>query len=361
MAGGHPLLRLVAGLALCTGMAACNLDGPGGGALKPLPEDAAFLFVSNAGVGGNRREIFAADATGSNVTRITRSSFHHHIIGISRDRRYIIATRSTVDVNGDGKLDDDDSEKKSIWLLDFKNLTETRLTSENDLAEGQSICPAGERIVFWMLRDGEQQSDIYTMRIDGTDLVNLTNTPGPAHNAYDPVWSSDGGRIAFSRFHSDTARVTLNVMNSDGSDEQMIFDPEDAVATQLFPAGAYDPAWSPDDRQITFVMAVGFTAPGENLQAGVWNVFTIPSDGTGTPSNLSEAGNHSNRAEYLPSFSPDGGSILYSSRYHDPGDPENAHIDIFVMDSGTGRITSRITSTGLASHDMFAVWLPPEL
>lgn len=227
-------------------------------------------------------------------------------------------------------------------------------------AEGKSISPDGEWVVFWMLRDGDLQSDIYKIRIDGTDLVNLTNTSGPGQNAYDPAWSSDGSRIAFNRYHSDPACVSLNVMNADGSAEQLIFDPEGGVATPLFPAGAYDPAWSPDDQWLAFDMAVRFTGTGKNLYAGVWNIFAISSDGSGVALNLSEAGSHADRAEYRPSFSPDGESILFSSRYHDPADAENAHLDIFVMNAITGAITSRVTDTGLASHDMFAVWVPPE-
>ena len=128
--------------------------------LTPLPEDAAFLFVSNRGVGGNRREIFAMNAAGGNVTRITESPYHHHVIGISRDRRHIVATRSTVDLDGDGALDDADSGKKSVWVLDLQEKREMRLTSEMDLAEGKSFSPDGEWVVFWMQRDGDVQSDI---------------------------------------------------------------------------------------------------------------------------------------------------------------------------------------------------------
>jgi len=326
--------------------------------LTPLPRDAAFLFVSNRGVEGDRREIFAMNAAGGNVTRITDSPYHHHLIGISRDRRHIVATRSTVDLDGDGRLDDADSGKKSVWVLDLQEKKEMRLTSEMDLAEGKSISPDGEWVVFWMQRDGDVQSDIYKIRIDGTGLVNLTDTPWPSWNEYDPAWSSDGSRIVFNRFDPATSRVALYTMGADGGDERMVYDPREGVATPLFPKGAYDPAWSPDDQWIAFVKSVRFTGEGENLKAGIWNVFRIPADGRGSPLNLSEAGGHADGAEYLPSFSPDGGSIVFSSRFHDPSHPGSAHLDIFVMDAASGAITTRLTQTGLSAHDMFAVWVP---
>ena len=49
------------------------------------------------------------------------------------------------------------------------------------------------RIAFVTDRDGNDE--IYLMRVDGSDLVNLTNDPS---NDVDPAWSPEGDKIAFA-------------------------------------------------------------------------------------------------------------------------------------------------------------------
>lgn len=297
------------------------------------------------------------NASGGNVTRITNSGYHHHIFGISPNKRYIVASRTTEDMNGDGKINDSDASQKSVQLLDLQTKIELQLSPTGTVAEGRTFSPDGEWVAFWMLAEGESQSDIYIIGINGTGLTNLSNTLGVEQNEYDPAWSNDGTRIAYNKYNTSTGRMTLNVMNSDGSNQQVIFDSTEGADTPLFPKGAYDPSWSPDDEWITFDKATQFTGDGENLTAGVWHIYKIASDGSGSAIDMSEAGSHDNRAEYLPSFSPDGSQIVYSSRYYDSADLENAHIDIFVMDATTGEVESRLTDTGLTAYDMFSKWI----
>src|SRR5215210_3639491 len=75
-------------------------------------------------------------------------------------------------------------------------------------------------------------SDIYTMKADGSGQINLTNTGG----TYEcPTWSPDGSRIAYGR----GSRVWI--MNADGSNK-----------TQITNDVANCPSWSPDGSKIAF-------------------------------------------------------------------------------------------------------------
>ena len=57
--------------------------------------------------------------------------------------------------------------------------------------------------------------DIYVMNADGTDVVNITKD---GVGSYEPAWSPDGTKIAFSRRSSDRRSVHIYVVNADGTD-----------------------------------------------------------------------------------------------------------------------------------------------
>jgi Tol biopolymer transport system component len=98
--------------------------------------------------------------------------------------------------------------------------------------------PDGTRITFTSSRPGIH-SNIYTMRADGTDIIQLTNTPYP-NNSFSSVYSPAGSRIAFSsdRRYSDLCCLDLFVMDADGSHQHML---------HLSLQGIVDVAWGPAD------------------------------------------------------------------------------------------------------------------
>jgi len=77
------------------------------------------------------------------------------------------------------------------------------LSSPSFSAVEPAFSPDGERLVFVAIEHGSRQSescDLWSVRIDGTDLVRLTNTPEPE---YGPAWSGIGregetGRVFFT-------------------------------------------------------------------------------------------------------------------------------------------------------------------
>lgn len=314
--------------------------------LQPLPSSAEILFVSNLDTGDRTKEIYSMDANGGNITRITFTGDHHRILGIDRTKRYIAVTRIDKDTNPPSGLGDED--RKSLWILDLETREEKQLTNPNNNAEGDSFSPDGEWIVFYMILSGDIQSDIYKIRRDGTNLTRLTYTEDASES--DPSWSNDGNKIAFVSFSADTPRFVLKVMNTDGSNVRTIYDSGDTISTPYFQPGVYDPSWSPDDQWIVFEKPVRYS--GQNGDAGVWHVFKIHPDGTGLV-DLSEAGGHTDMAEYLPSFSGDGEFIVFSARYGSP-DPAQVQINIFKMDKNGGSL-ERLTSN--PTYEDFAVWI----
>jgi hypothetical protein len=95
-----------------------------------------------------------------------------------------------------------------------------------------NVSPDGSRIAFWRTIAGSSDSAIYSVRSDGTDLVRLSG-PAPASDSA-PAWSPDGTKIVFARIADG---YDLWVMNPDGSNPVNI--------TNTPTMGELDPDWQP--------------------------------------------------------------------------------------------------------------------
>jgi Tol biopolymer transport system component len=314
-----------------------------------LPPQAAILFVSNRDTGRRRREIYSMDVNGKNVTRITFTNEHHFILGMDRLRRYIVASRAEKDTKKPSGLGDED--RRSLWLIDLKTKQENRLTDPRNHAEGDSFSPDGVWIVFHMKIAGEEQSDIYKIRRDGSNLTRLTNTPSAVEA--DPNWSNDGTEIVFTYLDAHSKRFLLKKMDGRGENITTIYDGGAGVSAGAFPPGNYDPSWSPDDQWIVFERAV--KSGSENWGSGIWHIFKVRRNGSDV-ADISVAGGHDDRAEYLPSYSPDGKFIVFGTLY-EAKNPHDSLNDVFIMDT-TGKGLKRLTLDPASDKDMYPVWIP---
>jgi Tol biopolymer transport system component len=172
-----------------------------------------------------------------------------------------------------------------------------------------SVLPVGQ-IAFdaWRTGDGE----IYVMNADGSDQVNLTNSP-----AWDifPVWSPDGSKLAFTSTRDGNFEVY--VMNADGTGQ---------VNLTNSPGSDGTPAWSPDGSQIAF----------RSARDGNGEIYLVNADGTGQVNLTNSPGSDGNAA-----WSPDGSQIAF-------GSDRDGNGEIYVMNAdGTGQVNL----TNSASHD----------
>ena len=124
-----------------------------------------------------------------------------------------------------------------IYLVDADGTNLTRLTTDPADDEYPDWSPSGEWIVFhrFTLMTGGYQ--VFKIRPDGSDLVQLT-----AADHIRPKWSPDGTKIATLR--SGIHGAGVGVMNPDGS-----------AVTVLTDGSNYDDrdhTWSPDGRWIAF-------------------------------------------------------------------------------------------------------------
>jgi Tol biopolymer transport system component len=172
--------------------------------------------------------------------------------------------------------------------------------------------------------------DIFTARPDGSDLKQLTATPGYDAEA---TISTDGRQIVFTSMRDGD--LDIYTMNADGSHVRRL-------TTEL----GYDggPFFSRDGRQIVYrsfhpqkpeEIARYKQKLSENLiEPTVFEIWVMNADGT----NKRQV-THLNAASFAPYFFPDGKRIIFASN---KGDPRGRNFDLYVVKtdgSGLEQIT----------------------
>lgn len=240
-----------------------------------------------------------------------------------------------------------DASQTDIYSLrpDGSNLT--RLTNSAPDAAGNvqpqgspALSPDRSRIVYVSVSvaGGVSQSQLKSMNVDGTNARVLGDTSG----ATSPTWSSDGTRIAFSL----------------GNDGIFLIGADGTGLRRLTDKGA-NPSWSNANR-------IAFNAPpGVRASAAValtrrsrgvlppttstyTDIWTIGADGSAlrqlTQQNQTETG----LASINPAWSPDGKTLVFNSI---PGSGVDALLFLINADG-----TNRRSLGGLSGTD--AAWSP---
>ncbi|MDD3819572.1 MAG: DUF5050 domain-containing protein, partial [Actinomycetota bacterium] len=123
-----------------------------------------------------------------------------------------------------------------------------RLTDLDEWNNNPCFSPDGTKIAFSSNRDGN--SEIYLMNTDGSEQINITNNPAPD---FSPCFSPDGTKIVFISYPEpiydyevDEVDVPyeIYIMNIDGSNKTNISNTPDK--------DEYDPCFSPDGTKIAF-------------------------------------------------------------------------------------------------------------
>jgi TolB protein len=167
----------------------------------------------------------------------------------------------------------------------------------------------GKRIVFTSMRDGDL--DVYTMDADGKNVKRLTNELG-----YDggPFFSRDGKLIVYRANHPKTPEqierykkllaenliepnaLEIWVMNADGTGKRQV--------TSLGVA-SFAPYFLPDGKHIIF------SSNYPNIRSRDFNLFVVGVDGAGL-----EQVTFNDTFDGFPMFSPGGRRLVFASNRH---------------------------------------------
>lgn len=231
---------------------------------------------------------------------------------------------------------------------DGTNLVNLTNTQDKDIKNIQpAVSPNGKKIAFAKTRfilssvfGNHYSYELYMMNIDGTEVQKLSSYPqfngkdSVSDLIYegDPTWSPDGSKLAFI-----SNRHTFKSGNRNYDNEEIyILDFATNEITKLTTSSGYieHPTWSPDGKEIAFM----------SNRTGTWNIFVINSDGSGKPINITN-NKFSNR---FPAWSPVEDKIVFHS-------DRDGNVELYTMKSD-GSEVSRLTNN--PATDASASWSP---
>ncbi|MBI4535903.1 MAG: PD40 domain-containing protein [Ignavibacteriae bacterium] len=198
------------------------------------------------------------------------------------------------------------SPEYDIFLADVDGSNLRQLTTTPGYDAEATVSPLGDRIVFTSTRNGDL--NLFTMNLDGTDVLQLTHELGYDGGAF---YSWDGKMIVYrSWHHTDSAqiatykrlleqnlvrpsRMELFVMNADGSNKRQISNNG---------AANFAPFFHPDNKRIIFASNM------ENPKGRNFDLYLINVDGTGIERVTFNA-----TFDGFPMFSRDGRKLVFAS------------------------------------------------
>ena len=205
--------------------------------LMVVDAQAQITFVSHRD--GNP-EIYVMDADGRNQRRLTNNRHNDWNPSWSSDGKHIVFFSNKAGHVIDG------IPTSEIYVMDANRGIQRNLTNDPNDDRDPAWSPDGKRIVFASDRDKKFSDDIYVMDADGGNPQNLTND---FNDDRFPSWSPDGKRIVFvshrvGHFIGDSGITSeIYVMDADGGNQQRLTENR---------KNDWNPSWSPDGKRIAF-------------------------------------------------------------------------------------------------------------
>lgn len=220
-------------------------------------------------------------------------------------------------VGGNGKIAfpaRTSSGKYDIFVMDSNSFNEVNLTNSAAFADFDPYwSPDGTKIAFTTDRDGN--NEIYIMNADGTSPVNVSNNSGSDTS---PAWSPDGLKLLFISNRDGNNEVW--VMNADGTSPTQITSTTGTVSHK-------SPTWKPDGSKIGYSSNKDLNPADARFD----EIYIANPDGTGEVRLTTTPNVGSPYYSRKPDWSPDGSKIVFFSRRT----ASNKDIVYTMLDNGT--------------------------
>jgi Tol biopolymer transport system component len=218
-----------------------------------------------------------------------------------------------------------------IYVMNADGSEETRLTHHALADWDPAWSPDGTKIAFTGLSPWAGPSTPHSPPRSGIGDIYVTSPNGSAPrrltkdgHSERPQWSPDGGKIAFSSRRDGNQEIY--VMSADGSGQTNLTN---------HPADDSHAAWSPDGTKIAF----------SSRRNGNQEIYVMGADGSGRTNLTNHPADDSH-----PAWSPDGTKIAFTRR------PDHRNADLYVMDADGSQQTNLSNSQGGEAGE--AAWSP---
>ena len=156
--------------------------------------------------------------------------------------------------------------QRNFYIFDLATKNLDQLPAQNLTESYPSFSPDAKSVVFMGRENDTADFEIFTLRLDGTGLKQITDNEG--EDEWMPEWSPDGTKIAF---------------HAQQMGEVFVYDLETGSLENVtnHPAHDTDPSWTGDSKSLVF----------GSFRTGVSNIWTINLE-TGEARNISQSHHH---------------------------------------------------------------------
>jgi serine/threonine protein kinase len=267
-----------------------------------------------------KRIIFNSDRTGTKQICIVN-------VGGGQPRQLTVSdTDSFVsDVSQDGTklLFTSTKDDADLWGIPIDgNGKEIQVTSDIGVEFWPDVSPDGRSIVYQAIKRASTGGKVLNCNLFTQNFDRDARLSQVAADGFGPLWSPDGGRIAYLR--SDGGRNTLWVTSVNASDAQRVTEPGVLFGGwSLLPYNRVqknDFQWSPDGSSLIY----------SAIRDGVSNIWQTQIDGSGEK----QLSNNTEKTLlfFNPVFSADGQAIAWSGMTTSP--PENPKWSVWLLSDG---------------------------
>ncbi len=254
-------------------------------------------------------QIFAVNAGGGNPAQITFGERDSFALDASTDGGKILFGSS--------------KEESDIWGANVEKGGEFTFASEINSELWAAVAPGGKQVAFQSIKNLSQGDKIFSGAIL-TKSADADESPIQlVTNAFLPIWSPDGSRIAFLRVAGETYH--LWTIKSTGGEEKQLTDKGGMPSVEygVLPYNrtqTADFSWSPDNSEIAYV--------ADELPR---NIRLVNSNDANRNIQLTDNAD-ANLFLACPIWSADGKRVAYSSKMNKAGAEGSRFFGAWIID-----------------------------
>ncbi|MGB5399866.1 MAG: protein kinase [Thermoanaerobaculia bacterium] len=242
---------------------------------QPRPLTAPSRLVSRIAISGDGKQmVFTDENVSSNVARVELETASGAGLPVAVTRGSSEFVQAQASPDGEWVAFRSTGSQEDLYVVRADGSDLLQLTDDSAKDRRPSWSPVGEQILFYSDRSGRYE--FWVMNRDGSGLEQVTD--GEGDSFFYPKWSPDGEKISATT--SNSSAIWDLSLTKPARDYELL-PPIDEDGRYLF-----DPEWSPDGTRLAGVVLRANQAPSGNegvaiysLDSGEYEIIYEPEEG----------------------------------------------------------------------------------